>query len=110
MADRADFLREAGEAILANTAQIQEGDVSLTWQGKRIDLYPTLSAVENAQAYFRQYTDARDAKRVVPPLLEEVEAEMAYLDDMALHLEAAESERDISAIRRELEEANVVPR
>src|SRR5262249_11900686 len=56
MADRADSLREAGEAILANAAQIREGDLSLTWQGKRIDLYPSLSAVENAQSYFRQYT------------------------------------------------------
>jgi predicted ribosome quality control (RQC) complex YloA/Tae2 family protein len=110
MADRADSLREAGEAILACASQIQEGDASLTWQGRRIDLYPSLTPVENAQAYFRQYTDARDAKRVVPPLLDEVASELDYLEDMALHVEGSENEREISAIRRELEEANVIPR
>jgi len=110
MADRADSLREAGEAILANASQIQEGDASLTWEGRRIDLYPSLSAIENAQSYFRQYTDARDAKRVVPPLLEGVEAEIGYLDDMALHVEDSESEREISALRRELEDVNVISR
>src|SRR5205085_3915160 len=38
MADRADSLREAGEAILASTSQIREGDAPLTWEGRRIDL------------------------------------------------------------------------
>jgi len=110
MADRADSLREAGEAILASASQIKEGDASLTWEGRRIDLYPSLTPVENAQAYFRQYTDARDAKRVVPPLLDEVASELEYLEDMALHVEESESEREISAIRRELEDANVISR
>ena len=108
MADEADSLREAGEAILANAAQIKEGDVSLTWNGRRIDLYPSLSAVENAQSYFRQYTSARDAKRVVPPLLDEVEGELGYLDGMALHVETSENERDINALRRELEATGIV--
>jgi len=108
MADRADSLREAGEAILANAAQIEAGATSLTWEGRRIDLYPTLTPVENAQAYFRQYTAARDAKRVVPPLLKQVASEIEYLEDMALAVEGSESERELSAIRRELEDAEVI--
>jgi predicted ribosome quality control (RQC) complex YloA/Tae2 family protein len=107
-ADCADELREAGEAILASAHAIPEGAASLEWEGRRIDLYPTLSPVENAQSYFRQYTDARDAKRVVPPLLAEVEAELEYLDEMAMHVQTAGSEAELADVRRELEGASIL--
>jgi predicted ribosome quality control (RQC) complex YloA/Tae2 family protein len=107
-ADRADELRVAGETILAHARTIDEGATALNVDGKRIDLYPTLSAVENAQAYFREYANARDAKRTVPPLLETVEAELQYLDEMMLHAQLAGTETEISALRRELETAGVI--
>ncbi|HZN59084.1 MAG TPA: NFACT family protein, partial [Planctomycetota bacterium] len=102
-ADDAEGLRWAGEAILANAATIEPGASMLEWEGRRVDLYPTLSAAENAQSYFRRYRDARDAKRVVPPLIEETSQELDYLDEMALHVELADSERDLTGLRRELE-------
>ncbi|MBM2810488.1 MAG: Fibronectin-binding domain protein [Chloroflexi bacterium] len=104
-ADRADELRSAGEAILTNVSVIPADAASFEWEGRRIDLYPSLTAVENAQSYFRQYADARDAGKVVPPLLNEVEAELQYLDEMMLHVDLAEDERSLNALRRELEEA-----
>jgi predicted ribosome quality control (RQC) complex YloA/Tae2 family protein len=42
---------------------------------------------------------------VVPPLLEEVEAELQYLDEMILHVQLADEERSLNALRRELETA-----
>jgi predicted ribosome quality control (RQC) complex YloA/Tae2 family protein len=89
-------------------AQIAPDSVSLEWEGRRIDLYPTLTPAENAQAYFRRYADARDAKRVVPPLIEETSRELEYLDEMALHVEMADSERDLNTLRRELEATGVL--
>jgi predicted ribosome quality control (RQC) complex YloA/Tae2 family protein len=108
-ADHADELRTAGEAILALAHDIAEGQTSISWEGQRIDLYPTLSPVENAQAYFRRYRSARDASRTVPPLLGEVEAELDYLEEMAVHVRLAQDQADLSAIRRELQERSILP-
>src|SRR5439155_15974311 len=72
------------------------------------DLYPSLSPAENAQSYFERYTAARDAKVNVPPLLERVAREIEHLEDMAVHVELADSEKAINALRRELEEAGIV--
>jgi predicted ribosome quality control (RQC) complex YloA/Tae2 family protein len=107
-ADDAEGLRWAGEAILANAATIAPGASMLEWEGRRVDLYPTLSAAENAQSYFRRYRDARDAKRVVPPLIEQTNQELDYLDEMALHVELADNERDLTVLRRELETREIL--
>jgi predicted ribosome quality control (RQC) complex YloA/Tae2 family protein len=107
-ADSADELRESGEAILGSTHAIEAGATSLTWDGRRIDLYPTLSPVENAQAYFKRYADARDAKTSVPPLLEQVAGELEHLEEMAVHVETADSEKAINALKRELEDASII--
>jgi len=109
-ADNADELRAAGEAILANAHALEPGATALSWEGRRIDLYPTLSPIENAQSYFKRYTDARDAKSSVPPLLEKVAGEIEHLEGMALHVQMADSEKAITAIRRELEDGGVLRR
>ncbi len=101
-ADRAEELREAGEAILASIASIEPGATSLEWNGRRIDLYPTLSPTQNAQAYFREYAAARDARTTVPPLLDEVAAEIDHLAELAVHVTLAESDEELKAIRGEL--------
>lgn len=106
-ADRADALRQAGEAILASLHRIEPGTVALDWNGTRIDLYPSLSPKENAQAYFRQYTAARNAKSSVPPMLEAVNAELEYLGEMIVHVEMARSEAEIAHLRRELDAQGV---
>jgi predicted ribosome quality control (RQC) complex YloA/Tae2 family protein len=101
-ADRANDLREAGEAILANVSSMEPGATALEWNGRRIDLYPTLSPVQNAEAYFREYTSARDAKTTVPPLLEEVVAEIDQLAELSVHVALAERDDELKAIRAEL--------
>lgn len=108
--DSADELRESGEAILSNAHAIEPGTTSLIWQGRRVDLYPTLSPVENAQSYFKRYTDARDAKSAVPPLLAQVALELEHLEEMAFHVQMADSEKTINGIRRELEDAGLIRR
>ncbi len=100
--DRAQELREAGEAILANVANIEPGATALEWNGRRIDLYPTLTPVQNADAYFREYTAARDAKTTVPPLLDEVAVEIDHLAEIAVHVALAERDDELKALRSEL--------
>lgn len=107
-ADSADELRESGEAILASAHAIQPGATALAWEGRRIDLYPTLSPAENAQAYFKRYADARNAKSSVPPLLTQVAGEIEHLDEMAMHVQMADGEKTITGIRRELEDSGIL--
>ncbi len=101
-ADRANELREAGEAILASVTAIEPGAASFEWNGRRIDLYPTLSPVQNAEAYFREYTSARDAKTIVPPLLDEVAAEIDHVAGLSVHVTLAERDDELKAVRGEL--------
>jgi predicted ribosome quality control (RQC) complex YloA/Tae2 family protein len=101
-ADRAEELREAGEAILANATTIAPETVALEWNGRRIDLYPNLSPSQNAQAYFREYAAARDARKTVPPLLEEAAAEIDHMAEMAVHVTLAERDDEITVLRGEL--------
>ena len=104
----AEELREAGEAILASAHALEPLASALDWNGRRIDLYPTLSPAENAQSYFRRYANARDARKVVPPLLARAEAELEHLDELALHVRLAASQSDIAALRAELQMAGIL--
>jgi predicted ribosome quality control (RQC) complex YloA/Tae2 family protein len=106
-ADRAEELREAGEAILASATSIAPEATALEWNGRRIDLYPSLSPSQNAQAYFREYAAARDARKHVPPLLDEVATEIDHMAEMALHVNLADRDDEITALRGELAAAGV---
>lgn len=103
--EKAEALKECGQAILASTALIEPGQTELRWEGMTIALDPKLSPTENAQRYFREYTKARDAAREIPVLLDTVRLEREYLEQMLTLVELAEEEVDIRALSRELTEA-----
>src|SRR5262249_40410917 len=101
-AEDADALRAAGEAVLANLAAIEPGADRLAFGDQEIALDPAQTPLENAQRYFDDYTRARDARRVVPEVLEQTRLEVRYLDEMAAQLELAESPAALEQLRREL--------
>jgi predicted ribosome quality control (RQC) complex YloA/Tae2 family protein len=108
-AEAASELREAGEAILANLAQIQPGDLSVEFGGQRIELDPHASAVENAERYFRDYRKARDAARQVPRLQEETQLRARQLDELRVLAEVAGGPAQLEAIRDELRQLDRAP-
>ena len=100
-------LRRYGEAILAYAHSIQPGQDELIaeWeigQQLRIPLDPRVSAVDNAQRYFREYEKAKAARDQVPDLLQRAEAKIAYLDQLATDLMLAEDEKGLRDVEREL--------
>ena len=105
---QAERLRTAGEMLLAYAAQVTPGQSEVmleTAPGEpplRIALEPRLTAVENAQAYFRRYAQARDAARAIPPLLAAAELERAYLDQLQLDLDMAKTSDDVREVRQAL--------
>jgi predicted ribosome quality control (RQC) complex YloA/Tae2 family protein len=97
-----DPLRRAGEAILTHQAELPIGSSELVVDGESIELDATLSAVENAQAYFARYRKARDAEERVPGLLETARHEAAYLAELHALVEVADQMDAIRALRREV--------
>mgnify|MGYP003294061177 CR=1 FL=1 len=65
---------------------------------------PALSPLQNAQKYFKEYKKAVNAEKLLHNLIEEGEQELVYLDTVLDNLSRAESEREISEIRDELEQ------
>lgn len=69
---------------------------------------PALSPLQNAQKYFKEYKKAVNAERMLHKLIEDGEQELVYLDTVLDNLSRAETEREISEIRDELEQGGYV--
>ncbi len=65
---------------------------------------PALSPLQNAQKYFKEYKKAVNAEKLLHNLIDEGEQELVYLDSVLDNLSRADSEREISEIRDELEQ------
>ncbi len=102
-----DQLRWEGEMIYGYLHAIEPGQSVLEVEGKQIRLDPGKTAVENAQARFREYDKAKGAASGVPARVIETEAQLAYLDETILLLELADSFEAIATIERELVEQAV---
>jgi predicted ribosome quality control (RQC) complex YloA/Tae2 family protein len=102
-----EALRTAGDAILASAASIELGQEALCWEGRIIPLDPTLDPIENAQRYFRDYRKARDAAEQVPALLQHVENDLTYLDELSGFLARATDPAQLRMVQAELAEIGV---
>jgi predicted ribosome quality control (RQC) complex YloA/Tae2 family protein len=105
-------LKASGEMILAYASQIaaeQKILLAETAAGVlKIPLDPQLSAVENAQEYFKDYHRAKDAAARVPALLAAAKAELEYAEQMLNDLELAESRAEIDAVILAAHEAGLI--
>ncbi len=108
-------LREAGELLLAYQRQVKRGAREVTlpdYEGvpRTIELDPTLTPVENAQAYFRRYRKAHRAAEKIPARIETFTADKAYLEQLAADLALAESRPEIDEVRHALAEGGWTPK
>lgn len=103
-------LRHAGDALLAHQTEVQPGATEFhSPDGVSVLLDPTLSAVENAQAYFARYRKAREAEERVPALLEDARQSQQHLDELRTLVEVADQMDAIRALRREVAAATGAP-
>lgn len=100
--EEVEALRRAGEWILALATQIEPRQSTLHLPdeagGGVIALDPSLSPVENAALYFKRYRKARRARVQAGPRLAQVEADLAYLDQLAADLALADNRAEIEAV------------
>lgn len=108
-------LRVFAELITANQYRLTEKASVYSVENyyddnKLIDIpvNPALTAQQNAQRYFKEYKKAANAEKLLHSLIEEGEQELVYLDTVIDNLSRADSDREISEIREELENGGYV--
>ena len=75
-----------------------------------IPLDMRLSPQENAARYFKQYTKAKTAEKILAEQMEKGRAELTYLESVMQEIAQAESEQDFNDIRAELTEGGYLRR
>jgi len=96
-----DELRRQGEMVLAYAHDIAPGQRELRLDDPPtvVALDPTLTPPENARVLFARYRKARDAREKVPPLLDEAEEGVQFLDQALLFVEQADAPQALKEIR-----------
>ena len=74
-----------------------------------IALDPNLSAVENAQSYFRRYEKSKAAVADLPRLIKKARLEAAYLEQLGVDLDLAGNRPEIDEVRTALADAGYAP-
>jgi predicted ribosome quality control (RQC) complex YloA/Tae2 family protein len=110
-----DRLREAGELLLAYQGQVARGASAITvpdhaGDPRIIALDPTLTPVENAQAYFRRYRKSSRAAEEVAGRIQALKPDLAYVEQLMADLALAESRPEIDAVQDGLVEAGLAPK
>jgi predicted ribosome quality control (RQC) complex YloA/Tae2 family protein len=109
-----DRLRISGEWILALSASIQPRQALLELPAELeqppVALDAALAPAENAARYFSRYRKARRARDMAEPRLAEVEAELAYIVQLAADLALAADRPEIDAVHGQLGEAGYLRR
>lgn len=108
-------LRIYAELITANQYRLTEKSSVYTVENYydncnavEIPVNPALTAQQNAQKYFKEYKKATNAEKLLHNLIEEGEQELVYLDTVLDTLSRADSDREITEIRDELEKGGYV--
>ncbi len=111
-AEEIERLKTSGELVLAYASQVKTGQTWLEAETETgmvdISLNPHLSAVENAQKYFKEYKRAKDAAARVPALLNAANADVEYAEQMLNDLELAENRAEIDAVVQAAREAGLI--
>ncbi len=113
-----DQVRKMAELVTANIYRIKRGDRVLKCQDYydpdcgeiEIALDPLKTPQQNAAAMFREYNKLKGARSHLTGLIAQGETQLDYLNSVLEMLSLSESEKDISDIRRELEETGYIRR
>ena len=103
-------LRELGDIITANLYRLEKGMTVLHAEdfydqaGGQVDirLDPKLTPQQNAGKYYKDYTKAKTAEKMLVEQIAIGERELAYLKSVLEEIARAEGERDLNEIREEL--------
>lgn len=103
-------IRKMAELVTANIYRIKRGDRSVEVEDYyspdcpriKIELDPLKTPQQNSAALFKEYNKLKAAEIHLTTFIAEGERQLDYLNSVMDELERAETERDLSDIRREL--------
>ena len=106
-------LRLSGELITANLYRMEKGQRELRAENYyeegcpevKVPLDPLLTPQQNAAKYFKRYSKAKTAEKILTEQMAAARRERDWLESVLDELSRAETEQDFSDIRRELREA-----
>ena len=109
-------LRQLGDIVTANIHAIQRGQARLTAvdfydpEMKPIDipLSVQLSPQQNAAKFYKDYTKAKNAEKILTEQIAKGEVELSYLGSILDELRRAETKKDVAEIRLELVQGGYV--
>lgn len=105
-----EALRVCGDLINANIFRLEKGMTKCTLEdfysgeNREIMLDARLTPAQNAQKYYAEYRKLSNAEEKLKELIESGSGELLYLDSVLDSLNRAESDSELSEIRRELSE------
>jgi len=114
----ADELKLKADLLMTHPARSEKGHTSLEIVNYfdpelskiQIELDPSLSIIENAQRYYKQYTKAKRSKEVVKSLIDSTEADLAYLRQVESSIDSSSTLTELEEIRSELEDQGIAKR
>ena len=109
-------IRHQAELVTANIYRLRRGDRSLDCEDYydpacpvvHIELDPLITPQQNAAALYKEYNKLKAAEQHLTVLTREGERQLDYLNSVLDELERAETDRDLSDIRRELTETGYI--
>ncbi len=108
-------LRQMGDIVTANIHAIERGQTRLVAEDFyhdmvpiEIPLKPELSPQQNAARFYKDYTKAKNAERILTEQMERGEIEAEYLETVLEELSRVEGEADLAEIREELEQGGYI--
>lgn len=99
-ADTAETYRQQADLLMAHLHEWQVGMKALTLtdfesgEPRTLTLNPEKNAVQNAQAWYKRHQKLKRSRAQVQPLLEEVQAEIAYLEQVEASIQQLEQYAD----------------
>lgn len=114
--EQREELRIKAELVTANMWRIKKGDRLVECENYyeddcpliKIELDPLKTPQENTARMFKEYNKLKGAHHHLAILIEEGERRLDYLNSVLDELERAQSEKDLSEIRRELVETGFI--
>jgi len=111
-AEQAEEYKISGELLMANLYRLEKGVNEVTLENfydpskkmVTISLDPRLSPLQNAQAYFKKYTKAKQTREETSNRIEQTRRELDYLKDVETSIILATAVSELMEIREELEE------
>lgn len=112
-AEDREALRIRGELITANLYAMKKGMKELVCDNYydpdggtiQIPLDPLLTPQQNAASYFKRYTKAKTAEKVLTEQISKGQSDLSYLESVLTCIRCSEEERDLIEIRQELEDS-----